>query len=1049
MSSGETKSFSQLQSLINTNLDSISLDCDYRYDAYDNPNGIFINRTLTITGNGHTIDAIGKSKVFNVSKTSTLTLNNLNIINAYSETDGGAIYSEGNLTVSDCQFSNNNILHGDYVHYLNVFNYLKGGAIFCNGSSSFRNCDFISNIAECGGAIWSNSSISVSNCRFLSNKAIGGEDYEASCQGETHYVGGEGAAIYSNGEINLTDSVFSFNVANLTEAKGPAVLYLNSKSQVSNCNFSNNDMDAVIYWCGSGSIENSSFINNVAYDCGGAIFLAGNATVSNSVFINNSGAIYGGAIYSVGQYDYDEHTDIYTRYDTDISISDCIFKDNLAYVDGGALYMIANATVKNCNFTDNIADVAELRKKIEEEGYDPDWIYDLSTAGKGGAIYAENGTVDSCNFINNHGIYCGGAIYSNGSVILSNSNFQSNYADIQGDNIYNVADLELINNTMNSNRATIFNNNFNYNGKITSPVDLVVLDNRTFYYKSLNNFRIYARLIDDNGNLIEDKSIYFTIDSFDQLALFNNQTSCFEYILASVDNNQTIYAKYQGASNLNLKTATILIVDHIPTLIELTNSIDKDSNLSFQYGKVGIGINLKDYNGESIDGTVNVTVYNSNSISVYCEKISIPNGFYQLNLNDLPISNYSINISYDGNEDYLSSNISKEFEVGKIRENIIIKAENITFHEDLKVDMMLANINSTLSISITDLDLNPIEIDGVDLSKIELKNGKASIKIPKLKMGNYILTASFLGNDLYEAVSNSINFTVTDLIKSSLSLSAKNIDYGDTASIVIQLVDANSNKINGTVNLNINNKAYRISLLDGLATFTISNLNSGDYSLSATYAGDKRYLESSAQCSFKVNPIQTVIDSSNMNAIAVNAKVDGKSGKYYSFTLRDSRNNPLANKAVMIVFNNNVYQRITDSNGMVKLQINLANAGTYSIVMSFLGDSNYQSTSKVSKIIVKKQSVKLTAYKKSFKIKSKSKYLMAKLLSSKNKPIKGKVLIFTFNKKSYNVKTNAKGIAKLKVKVKVKSKKTFKYKVRFKGDKTYYAKTKSAKLVIK
>ena len=61
---------SDLNDLINNNTnDTIALDKDYTFNSTvdsDLTEGIWIDRPLTINGNGHTIDAKGKARVFNV-----------------------------------------------------------------------------------------------------------------------------------------------------------------------------------------------------------------------------------------------------------------------------------------------------------------------------------------------------------------------------------------------------------------------------------------------------------------------------------------------------------------------------------------------------------------------------------------------------------------------------------------------------------------------------------------------------------------------------------------------------------------------------------------------------------------------------------------------------------------------------------------------------------------------------------------------------------------------------------------------------------------------
>lgn len=64
--SADNGTFSDLQKKIN-NADAgstITLENDYKYDSGFPTEGITINKTLTINGNGHVIDALGQSRIF-------------------------------------------------------------------------------------------------------------------------------------------------------------------------------------------------------------------------------------------------------------------------------------------------------------------------------------------------------------------------------------------------------------------------------------------------------------------------------------------------------------------------------------------------------------------------------------------------------------------------------------------------------------------------------------------------------------------------------------------------------------------------------------------------------------------------------------------------------------------------------------------------------------------------------------------------------------------------------------------------------------------------
>lgn len=959
------KSFTELSSLIGGS-DYISLDHDYKYVQGEDANGIIVNKNLVIEGKGHTIDGNHASRIFIVRKGITLTLSNLNIINAfcgsesnadYTPYKGSAIYSEGTLIVSNTNFINNSISNGSYFHFFSQYSddiidnqSSNGGAIYSAGDSMFADCSFIGNVGENGGAVFSTSASRFINCIFSSNTAKGGYNQDLSCQGDYHYIGGQGACIFSKAGCIIENCTFSSNNATLIESMGPGIVYVQSNTIIKNSSFLNNSADAAVYWLGDGSISNSSFENNSAWDSGGAIFVGGNATISNCGFRENHGANYGGAIYALGHFSENYNTGDYAYMKSQISILNSNFYNNKANLYGGALYLIKDSFVKNCTFVENYLDVEGYRKFLNETlgpGYE--FYYNLNDAGNGGAVYLEYASVENSTFIGNNAVLNGGAVYSFGNASVCNSKFIDNVALEYGDNIYNKGNLTLGNNSMNKESATIYNNNFNGGGLITSPVDLVILDNKTYFVNQITNYRIYAKLIDDMGNLIQDYRILTIIDSYEQTTQFNNETGMFEYTLQSSQDNITISAIYEGASNINVKTSQINI-GTMPSVISIIANLDENDCISFQYNEeVILNISLTDINGDVINETISMLVYDNEGNEIYSNEANAEGGVFELRLPQLAIGNYFINVSYSGSEDYLKSNLSQEFVISKIKTILTVDASDISFGEDVKINL--------------------------------------------------------------------------------------------------KLTDLSQNNLNGTVLLYLNNGSYNVSIKEGIGSMVLSKLNSAIYSLDAQFIGDELYNSSYAKGSFKVNKLNSLLIAYNLATTTVNVKVDGKTGKYYTLYLMGSDGNLLSNRKVRIILNKAENTVTTDANGLAKLQINLANAGKYSIRISFDGDANYGSYALTKIITVKKQKIKMKTFKKTYKSSKKSKVLTVKLLSAKNKAIGGKKVTFIVNKKKYTAKTNKHGIAK--VKVKVYKKKTYSYKIKFAGDKTYYALTKSAKLIVK
>ena len=205
------KSFAQLDNDINGNEASeITLSGNYKYteDDSDYKMGIRISRSVTINGNGSTIDGSNMARIFYLEgnwweeEETNVIIKNINFINGNVTEDdwgarfGSAIYSDGGVMISIINSTFNN----------NTSEY--GGAIYSYSEPiSIINSSFNNNTAEYGGAIHSlKSSLSIINSTFNNNIA-----------------GYNGGAIYWD---TLTDSRIANSTFNNNTAESGGALYI-------------------------------------------------------------------------------------------------------------------------------------------------------------------------------------------------------------------------------------------------------------------------------------------------------------------------------------------------------------------------------------------------------------------------------------------------------------------------------------------------------------------------------------------------------------------------------------------------------------------------------------------------------------------------------------------------------------------------------------------------------------------------------------------------------------------------------------------------------
>ena len=351
--------------------DTILLDKNYKYlESDDMLDGLIINKTLTIDGQGHTINGSNLARAFNVSANNVI-IKNINFIDCSAIKEGGAIYWFGvDGSVSGCNFTDCSAEFGGAIEWYEIANGSVSGCIFTN-------C----NAKDCGGAIiWFGVDGSVSGCSF------------ANCSSSS------GGAVY----WALKGSICGCNFTNCNAvANGGAVSCYNDDT-VSGCSFvdCSAGYGGAINWnAADGSVSDCSFTNCDAQS-GGAIFWV--VPVGDSV----SGCSF---------------VDCYA----DGSVSACSFMDCSATYGGAIIWMGAGGNVSGCNFTNCNAN---------RTGGAIDWnngtngsvsgcsFVDCSAIW-GGAIDwddSPDGSVSGCSFVDCSATY-GGAIYINQeSLSISN-----------------------------------------------------------------------------------------------------------------------------------------------------------------------------------------------------------------------------------------------------------------------------------------------------------------------------------------------------------------------------------------------------------------------------------------------------------------------------------------------------------------------------------------------------------------------------------------------------------------------------------------------------
>ncbi len=414
-----------------------------------------------VNGNGGVLYLSGSGSSLEAADGIKLTFENNTAVN------GGAIYSEANLTLGNGYTFTGNEASG------------SGGAIYNSGNLEVTGAIFAGNTADVnGGAIYAGQGLTVTDAVFgdaddssKNNSAKNGGAIYANGGGYTVTVNnskfyyseatGDGGAIYSNGNLTVTGVVFAGNTA---DVNGGAI-YAGQGLSVTDAVFGdaadpskNNSAKngGAIYANGGGAsviVNNSKFYNSEATGDGGAIYSKADLTLDNKSVFTGNHAVNGGTLYLAGN-------SVANINDASISGSYASGNGGTAFVSSGATLSINNVGVFNNSDATAKAVNGGLLYVEGKIAFNASYTFSgYNVTGDGGVLYLAQGsgftTADGVQltFENNSAVN-GGAIYTHIDLTLNSGyKFTGNRASGDGGAIFSHASLTVTGVVFDGNTA--------------------------------------------------------------------------------------------------------------------------------------------------------------------------------------------------------------------------------------------------------------------------------------------------------------------------------------------------------------------------------------------------------------------------------------------------------------------------------------------------------------------------------------------------------------------------------------------------------------------
>ena len=365
-------------------------------------------------------------------------------------------------------------------------------------------------------------------------------------------------------------------------------------------------------------------------------------------------------------------------------------------------------------------------------------------------------------------------------------------------------------------------------------------------------------------------------------------------------------------------------------------------------------------------------------------------GMASVTISDLANGTYSVDVFYNGDDIYAPIKNSTAFTVSKVSD----------YNMTVDIADIIKGENATITVSVPEDGTGNVivTINGTDY-KGTVVNGTAKVIIPGLDEGSYKVVTFYTGDNKYDSMVVNGTITVNKNTRTTLIMDDVVKYFGGSQKLIAKLVDGFGNPIaNATVYFTINGGVYaRITDENGTASIAI-RLLPGEYKASALFNGTKDHDKATANATVTVK--STIFGN--------DTTLYFRNGTQYMAKFLDSDGKALANTDVKFNINGVFYTRVTDENGIARLNIRLDPASY--IITAYnpvTGEQKANNITVLPRIIAKDLSMKYLD----------GSTFNATLVDGQGKAISGVNITFNINGVFYHRTTDADGVTKLNIRL--------------------------------
>lgn len=653
----------------------------------------------------------------------------------------------------------------------------------------------------------------------------------------------------------------------------------------------------------------------------------------------------------------------------------------------------------------------------------------------------ENGVAGSVKFLIGNEetlieIINGTAEYNVSGLNVGSYSVKATYLDLAKLSIFNVEKAKLDLNVTASPATSNIDEIIGVENLGNATGNIIFLFNGKEYNVAINNseaslnlsklaegtYSVTVKYLGDGNYLDSTKTISFYIKEFSSdvilkiadnvygqdiiatASLNTNATGTVKFTVGNITKEVTIVEgkaiyNFKGIDSGNYNLTAYYGGDsyYIPSSNETSFKVMKaNSTIELYTKEVALDENIRIYANLSPNATGNVIFSMTDYFSPRNKPIvDSTSNWYIAPFNT---GEYEVIARYLGDKNYYGSNTTFILNVSQKKSILTVDLSDVGIHDRVicKVNLkskdgeMLSG-NITLNVNGRTYTINVVE-------------GSESLVLGKLPVGNYTYDVSYGGNENYTSANYQGSFKVVDDLLTA-NVTALNLTkyYGGSNKLQITLLNSNNRPFaNQELIVRIASKEYKVITNSEGQAFFDATFNPGTYNAVIIFPENDRYHEAITNATITVLTTVEGIDV---------VKLYGSGTQYFAI-FTDSNGKALSNTKITFKLSGKSYTISTLPNGIARMNINIK-PGTYTITA-------------VNPATGEKLTNKITIYYQimgndsSNYVGAKTTYKVRIYKNNLNPVGAGKVVKFKINGKTYKVKTNKYGYAKLAIKLKAK-----------------------------